>query len=198
VLWRWGSKMEFMLGGAMITLGYHLQDRVQNFDFHHEHATPQQVWTEFLEQNRMSSFVRSAWPRTNHHPEVILVTCMDGRLDTNEIAGDTREYYYVLRLAGSVLSLKEEEMLELAVANGTKLVVFTTHSDCAAEKVAGDPARRPQFPNLSKAVDERQQRFEEFLTRDMIREKTSSGHLLVKWMDLDTRTERLEPHISSH
>lgn len=33
-----------------------------------------------------------------------------------------------------------EEMLELAVANGVKVVVLATHTDCAAEKVAGDPA----------------------------------------------------------
>jgi len=99
-----------------------------------------------------------------------------------------------VRLAGSVLAPKEEEMLELAVANGVKVVVFTTHSDCAAEKAARDPASRARFPNLASAVDERESRFQEFLGRAMIREKTAAGELLVKWMDLDTQTERVFPH----
>lgn len=192
--WIWGDRIEFILGGAMINAGYRLQDRLEDYDFEHHHANPQQIWNEFLSQNRLASSVRHRWPRSRRHPLVAMVICMDGRLDTNEIAGDTREYYYVIRLAGSVLSEKEEEMLELAVANGTKVVVFTTHSDCAAEKVARDPAKRPLFPNLSKAVDERQQRFAEFLARPMIREKSAQGELLVKWMDLDTSDEHLEPH----
>lgn len=198
-LWKWGSRAEFLLGGAMVNIGYRLQDHLEAYDFEHHHATPDQVWTEFLSQNRLASSVRQIWPRSRRHPVIVMVTCMDGRLDTNEIAGDTREYYYVLRLAGSVLSEKEEEMLELAVSNGTKVVVFTTHTDCAAEKVAHDPAKRPLFPNLSKAVDEREQRFAEFLARPMIREKSTKGELLVKWMDLDTADEHLAPHImTSH
>jgi carbonic anhydrase len=120
---------------------------------------------------------------------------MDGRLDTNEIAGDTRRYYYVLRIAGSVLSPKEEEMIELTVNNGVKVVVFTTHSDCAAEKAAKDPAQRERFPNLAKAVDERQMRFDEFMARPGIKGRIDKGDLIVKWMDLDTQTERVSPHL---
>lgn len=192
--WIWGDRLEFLLGGALINAGYRLQDHLEAYDFEHTHASPQQIWDEFLSQNRLASSVRQRFPRSRRHPLIAMVVCMDGRLDTNEIAGDTREYYYVLRLAGSVLSEKEEEMLELAVSNGTRVVVFTTHTDCAAEKVARDPSKRPLFPNLSKAVDERQQRFTEFLARPMIREKTAKGELLVKWMDLETADEHLAPH----
>ena len=106
--------VQFELGGAMINLGYRLQDPVARFDFAHEHGGPPDIWEQFLKQNHMAASVRQRWPRTNRHPLIALVTCMDGRLDTNEIAGDTRRYYYVLRLAGSVLAPKEEEMLELA------------------------------------------------------------------------------------
>jgi hypothetical protein len=84
-------------------------------------------------------------------------------------------------------------MLELAVANGTKVVVFTTHSDCAAERVAADPVRRTQYPNLTQAVAERRARFDEFLARPNIRQKVQGGELLVKWMHLDTATEELSP-----
>ena len=44
-------------------------------------------------------------------------------------------------------------MLELAVENGVKLVVLTTHSDCAAEKAASEPETRKRYPALAQAVD---------------------------------------------
>ena len=47
---------------------------------------------------------------------------------------------------------------------------------------------------LARAVDEREARFAEFQARPMIRERMAKGELLVKWMDIDTRTERLAPH----
>ncbi len=198
--WKWGQRTEFVLGGAMVNIGYRLQDRLPEYDLTHHHLTPQQVWDEFLGQNRLASSVRFYLPRSVMHPVVALVACMDGRLDTNEIVGDTRRFYYVLRTAGSVLSIKEEEMLELTVANGVKVVVFTTHTDCAAEKAAKDPAKRALYPQLAAAVDERKARFDEFLVRPAIKERVGKGELLVKWMDLNTATERVEEHneVTSH
>ena len=175
----------------MVNVGYRLQDRIEDYDLHHHDLTPQQVWEEFRRQNDMAASVRDIWPRSSHHPLVTMVTCMDARLDTNEIAGDTRRYYYVLRLAGSVLEPKEEEMIELAVANGTKVVVFTTHTDCAAEAMAADPEQRPRYPALTAALAERHVRFEEFLARPLIRERLETGELLVKRMKLDTANDRL-------
>lgn len=189
-----GSEWQFRAGGAMINLGYRLQDPMAQFDFEHHHLTPPQIWDQFLHQNQLAAGVRDIFPRTSRHPVVAMVTCMDSRLDTNEIAGDTRRYYYVLRLAGSVLSVKEEEMLELAVDNGVEVVVFTTHTDCAAEKAAKNPAQRSRYPNLVQAIAEREARFQEFLDRPAIRQKTAEGQLLVKWMDLETRNERVMPH----
>jgi hypothetical protein len=194
VFWKWGSRIEFVMGGALVNLGYRLQDRLEAYDFEHNHPSAVEVWSEFLHQNQMAAAVRTRWPRSVRHPVVAMVTCMDARLDTNEIAGDTRRYYYVLRLAGSVISVVEEEMLELAVSNGVKVVVFTTHTDCAAEKVAKDSVQRASFPNLSKGIDEREAKFREFLSRPLIREKLLQNHLLVKWMDLDTANERVFPH----
>lgn len=193
----WSEPLQFALGGALINAGYRLQDSLARYDFQHEHANPEEVWEQFLGQNRLSSSIRWLFPRTSRHPVVAIVACMDGRLDTNEIAGDTRRYYYVLRLAGSVLSLKEEEMLELAVENGVEVVVFTTHTDCAAEKVSADPAARKRYPHLSQAVDEREMRFQEFLERPLIANRLTEGQLLVKWMDIDTKDERLVPHARS-
>ena len=190
----WGDRIEFVLGGAMVNAGYRLQDRLHTFDFeHHEHITPEQVLKEVMEQNRMASAVRSQWPRSSHHPLVAIVTCMDARLDTNEIAGDTRRYYYVLRLAGSVIGKKEEDMLELAVNNGTKLVIFTTHADCAAEKVSRDPDKARQYPHLTSELVQRRARLEEFMARPSIQAKIANGGLLVRAMHIDTATERIEP-----
>lgn len=194
VFLRWGSRIEFVVGGALVNLGYRLQDPLEDYDFEHHHPSAVEVWDEFLTQNKMAASVRTRWPRTARHPVVAMVACMDARLDTNEIAGDTRRYYYILRLAGSVISEVEEEMLELAVSNGVKVVVFTTHSDCAAEKVAKDVLKRATFPNLSKGVDEREAKFREFLKRPMIRDSLEKKELLVKWMDLDTATEQVVPH----
>ena len=194
VFYIWGSKIQFLTGGALINMGYRMQDHLEDYDFEHHHATPTQIWDEFARQNQMAASVRTLFPRATRHPVVALVTCMDARLDTNEISGDTRRYYYILRLAGSVLAEKEEEMLELAVTNGVKVVIFTTHTDCAAEKVAADPAQRKRFPQLSISVDERGKRFAEFMARPLIREETSKGELIVKWMDLDTNNESIAPH----
>jgi len=191
---RFGARAEFVLGGAMVNVGYRLQDKLEDYDLVHHEATPTQVWEEFLHQNDLAARVRAQFPRSTRHPVVAMVACMDGRLDTNEIVGDTRRYYYVLRLAGSVISPREQEMLELAVINGVKVVVLTTHSDCAAEKVAKDPQRRLEFPELSKAVDERAAHYDEFMGRPRIRERIDRGELMVKWLDLDTNTERVSPH----
>lgn len=193
LLWFHRARAQFIAGGALVNLGYRLQDPLEDYDLEHHEVTPGQVWTEFLDQNRDAARVRSRWPRSTRHPVMALVTCMDARLDTNEIAGDTRRYYYVLRLAGSALAPKDEEMLQLAVANGVKVVVFTTHTDCAAEKVAADPAKSSQYPELSRAVKERQARFDEFRGLPLIQQRLASGQLMVKWVDLDTMNEQVIP-----
>jgi carbonic anhydrase len=197
VFLAFSNSAQFVAGGALVNLGYRLQDPIAGVDLDHHEASPMQIWEAFLSHNRMAADVRSRWPRSNHHPEIALVACMDARLDTNEIAGDTRRYYYVLRLAGSALAPKDEEMLQLAVANGVKVVVFTTHTDCAAERVAANPEQRQKFPQLAKAVDERQMRFDEFRSTPMIRERMQKNELMVKWMDLDTMNERVMPHVQA-
>lgn len=190
-----GREGRFLLGGGLIDIGSGLQDGVESFDFvHHEDITPEQVWEEMQKQNSLASGMRRTFPRTPHHPLVAMVVCMDARIDTNELVGDTRHYYYVIRTAGSVMSEREEEMLELAVANGVKLVVLTTHSDCAAEKVAANPEMRAKFPALARAVDERESRVAEFLARPAIAAATSAGSLMVKRTSIETLTDHLVEH----
>jgi hypothetical protein len=191
---RAGRSTQFTIGGALVNLGYRMQDHLRAFDFAHEKdTTPEEVWGEILRQNSLAAAVRKQFPRTPRHPLVALVVCMDARIDTNELTGDTRKYYYVIRTAGSVLSTKEEEMLELAVENGVKLIVLTTHSDCAAERVAASAEQRKRFPALAQAVDERDMRTQELLTRPAIADRVAKGELAIKQINIDTMTERMLP-----
>ena len=179
----------------MINAGYKLQDGIHDFDPGTGHEPrPQEVWKEFLAQNHLASSVRRQFPRATPHPLVAMVVCMDSRVDTLELTGDTRKYYYVVRTAGSVLDEQEEEMLELAVANGVKVIVLTTHSDCAAERMAKDPAKRKLYPSLAAAVDARERRIDEFLHRPNIAAKIARGDLLVERVHIDTSTE--EVHVA--
>ncbi|MBK9314656.1 MAG: hypothetical protein IPM55_10490 [Acidobacteria bacterium] len=189
-----GRRMQFFIGGAMINLGYGMQDHLASYDFEHEHAiSPGDVWKEMQSQNEVASAVRKWFPRTARHPLVAMVVCMDARLDTNELTGDSRHYYYIIRTAGSVLSEREEEMLELAVANGVELILLSTHSDCAAEKVASTPDMRQRYPALARAVDEREARIKEFLARPAVASKIAAGALDVKLVNIDTMTEKILP-----
>ncbi|MGB8330155.1 MAG: carbonic anhydrase [Polyangiales bacterium] len=183
---------QFLLGGGLVNLGYRLQDRFGAYDFvHDESVTPEQVWDELIRQNELAAGVRDFFPRTVRHPVVAILACMDARIDTSELVGDTRRYYYIVRTAGSVLSPAEQEMLELAVLNGVKLIVLTTHTDCAAEAAAADPEKRKKFPALISLMDERERRIEEFMARPTIKAAIEAGTLEIKHARIDTDTDRL-------
>jgi hypothetical protein len=184
--------VEFLVGGAMVNVGYRLQDRLSHYDFQHDESiTPDEIWKELKRQNQLAAGVRGIFPRTVRHPVVALLACMDARIDTSELVGDTRRYYYVVRTAGSVLAPPEQEMLELAVVNGVKVVVLTSHTDCAAEGAAADPELREKFPALAELMDKRTQHIEDFMQRPIIREAIEAGELTIKYARIDTDTDRL-------
>lgn len=184
--------VEFVVGGALVNLGYRLQDRLSKYDFQHDHSiTPGEIWDELSKQNELAADVRDVFPRTVRHPVVAVLACMDARIDTSELVGDTRRYYYVVRTAGSVLSPAEQEMLELAVLNGVKVLLLTSHSDCAAEAAAADSESREAFPALTELMDDRVRHVEEFLERPVIKKAIEAGDLEVKFARIDTDTDRL-------
>jgi len=192
-------RAEFIVGGGLVNLGFRLQDRLSHFDFEHDESiTPDQVWVELERQNELAAGVRNFFPRTVRHPVVAVLACMDARIDISELVGDTRRYYYVVRTAGSVLSPAEQEMLELAVINGVKIIVLTTHTDCAAEAAAADPELREKFPALISLMDERERRVEEFIARPTIRDAIAEGKLQIKHARIDTSTDRLVVDIEHH
>lgn len=191
---RPGRSLRFLCGGALVSLGYMLQDDLTSYDFEPEHEhdiSPEQIWAEMRFQNDLAASVRRLLPRTPRHPLVAMVVCMDARLDTNELCGDTRGFYYIIRTAGSVIEAKEAEMLELAVEHGVRLLVLTTHTDCAAERAAAAQELRSRFPALVRAVDERSVRIQELLARPVIADRIAAGRLAVQQIDIDTLTERM-------
>ena len=185
-------KVQFVVGGALVNLGFRMQDHLQAFDLEHgEHLVPDEVYHRVLEQNKLAADVRVKFPRTPRHPLVAMVVCMDARIDTEELVGDTRKYYYVIRTAGSALADKELEMLELAVANGVETILLTTHSDCDAEKAAKDPALRAKYPHLVDALDHRAEVDRSLIARPLIAQRIAEGKLAVKFMHVDTATDKL-------
>lgn len=187
-------RLQFLLGGAFVNLGFRLQDHLHAYDLEHdEPGTPSQIWESLLEQNEMAAGVRELFPRSTEHPIVAVLACMDARIDTAELVGDTRRYYYIVRTAGSLLSPPEQEMMELAVLNGVRVIVLTTHTDCAAEAVAASPGRRDSFPQIVSLLDQRERLLAEFKARPVIRDAIARGDLAIYRARIDTSTDRLIP-----
>lgn len=184
-------KTQFILGGAFINLGYRFQDHIEDTS----NSFPSdlnQMADDLFEKNFLASKVRSVFPRSVHHPKTAILTCMDARLDTVEITGDTRRNYYTLRTAGSSLLPIHQEMLELAVNNGVKLIVLTTHTDCAAEKIAKDFESRRRYPKLAEAVLDRDKMMSMFLARPIIAQKIAENELKVVQAVIDTNTGKMD------
>jgi len=187
-------RFQFVTGGALVNMGYRMQDHIHAYDFVHDHEiTPDQIWNELKRQNELAASVRDYFPRSVEHPVIALLVCMDQRIDTNELVGDTRHYYYILRTAGSALAEPEQEMLELAVQNGVKVIVLTTHTHCAAEAAAADPELRAKYPAMVSLVDQREQNIQDFMNRPVIRDALASGRLRIEQVRIDTDTDRVMP-----
>jgi carbonic anhydrase len=186
------SRLQFLAGGALVNLGFRLQDHLDPYDPGGAPSlAPEQVLLRLLDQNAHASKVRAYFPRSIHHPLVAMVVCMDARIDTNELVGDTRKYYYVIRTAGSALNTQEQEMLELAVENGVKVLLLTRHTNCAAEGAERDPAQRARYPELVRALDERSAREAALIARPTLASRIARGALLVRHAEIDTATARM-------
>ncbi|MBK7056418.1 MAG: hypothetical protein IPH52_15500 [Leptospiraceae bacterium] len=105
--------------------------------------------------NKFSSYVKDVLPSYEHHPLVIIILCMDSRISTEELLGDSR-ISITLSACRLCDSRKEMEMIELALVEkkSVKLVIFTEHSDCAARKVANNAEKRNLYPSISRALAE--------------------------------------------
>jgi len=185
--------VQFVLGGAMINIGYRFQDHIKHGVAHPENQTPDRMWGEIKKQNKLASSIRSMFPRTTHRPKVAILLCMDARLHDDELTGDSRQLYYIIRTAGSVLPNVEQDMLELSIEKGVEVVVLTTHEDCAAEKASKDKKMSKKLPFLCDAVKHRKKDIRDFLARPSIKEKVESGKLIIVNAHIDTTNGMLVP-----
>lgn len=186
-------RVQFVLGGAMINVGYRFQDHIKHGVANLENQSPKKMWKEIKKQNKLASSIRSMFPRTTHRPKVAILLCMDARLDDDELTGDSRQLYYIIRTAGSVLPKVEQDMLELSIEKGVEVVVLTTHQDCAAEKASKDKVLSKKLPHLCAAVKHRTKDIKDFVARPSIKEKIESGKLIIVNAHIDTTNGMLVP-----
>lgn len=180
-------RVQFVLGGAMINVGYRFQDHIKHGVAHPENQTPNKMWKEIKKQNKLASSIRSMFPRTTHRPKVAILLCMDARLHDDELTGDSRQLYYIIRTAGSVLPKVEQDMLELSIEKGVEVIVLTTHEDCSAEKASKDKVMSKKLPYLCDAVKSRQKDIQDFLARPSIKERIESGKLIIVYAHIDPK-----------
>lgn len=180
------EKIHFFVGGVFINIGYRFQDHVDHAD-DNSHSPPKTQINNLLKRNQISSYVRKLFPRSVQHPKIAILTCMDARLDTVELMGDTRRSYYTIRSAGSVMDPLQQEMLELSVEGGVNVIVLTKHTDCAAEKAVKDGLRSLRYKHLSDKIRSREQDIHNLLNRELISSKIKKGELIV--LDAIVRTE---------
>lgn len=183
----------FVGGGGLVTVGHMVQGFVTGFDYKGTVGSPQQILDTVILDNQQASKVEGVVGGPTHKPEVMAVMCMDPRINSEVVLGDSRHYYDVVRLPGSVLSNEVIEAIELGVKeHRLKVVLFTTHTDCAMEKVAHSEAAH-EFPSLSNAVHKREEMYDHLLKRPLIAEKVRDGSLLIKRYQIDTPTGKLIP-----
>jgi carbonic anhydrase len=191
IFWR---PVLFFAGGGLLTAGHLVQGFVSGFSHSGEIGTPEQLLDTILIDNQSAARAEHLLPTPRRKPEVMAVMCMDPRLNSESVLGDSRSYYDVVRLPGSVLSDEMIEAIELAVEeHHVRLVLFTTHTDCAMEKVAASPSAE-HFPALSDAVRKREQKFQELLRRPAIARHLQAGDLLIKRFVIETHSGKLTPY----
>ena len=184
------QRIQFILGGAFINVGYRFQDHVEQEHFSESESSLNASLVKLLNQNQSAAKVRHFFPRSVKHPKVALLTCMDARIDTVELMGDTRRAYYTVRTAGSVLEPLQQGMFELAIENGVRIIFLTRHTDCSAEKlVFKEEASR--YPHLKNGVLSRKSQIQQFLRREMIYKKIKDGNLIVVEALIDTHDGKI-------
>lgn len=186
----------FQLGGGFVSIGHSMQEAVDGFERGGEVGTPSDLLARIELHNAESSTAKQVLNDPRQKPEALIVMCVDPRLDAKLVLGDTRDYYDVVRMPGSVLTEELMEAIELGVSeHKVKVVAFTTHTDCAMEALAHSD-HADHFPALSRSLLEREATYQQFLRRPIIAEKVASGDLIVKRFRIDTTTSKLMPETS--
>lgn len=186
-------KFSFVVGGFFLHTGYVIQDWAESF--HHEIADhdpvhPNEIYKTLMGQNALMA---KAWNVTpdlkDRKPKALLILCIDPRLDDNRILGDSRGYYDIIRIPGSVITAEVAEAVELAVVkHAVKLVMVITHTDCAMEKLAASRDGRAHYPLLAEGINYHSQRLRALSHRPAILERLQKQHVWIIEKRIDTAT----------
>ena len=186
-------KASFIMGGFFAHTGYVIQDWAGHFHdkFHDDdHVHPHEVFNKIIAQNKLQASIWKMTPTvTERKPKALLIMCIDPRLDDNRILGDTRGYYDIIRIPGSVITPEVAEAVELAVVkHAVKLVLVATHTDCAMEKLAQSKDGHAHYPMLSKGINDHALRLKELSHRPEILKRLQKQDVWVIERRIDTAT----------
>lgn len=189
-------KASFLIGGFFAHTGYVIQDWTAGFhdEIHDDdHVHPHEIYNKVVAQNKLQARMWQVTPPvTARRPKALLVMCIDPRLDDNRILGDTRGYYDVIRIPGSVITPEVAEAIELSVVkHAVKLVLIATHTDCALEKLALSPTGRKHYPRLTQGIHDHALRLKELAHRPEILKRLQRQELWVIERRIDTSTGHL-------
>ncbi len=186
-------KLSYHLGGFFLHTGYVIQDWAEAF--HHEKSDqdqvhPNEIFKTIIAQNTLMAKIWNVTPELkDRKPKALLIMCIDPRLDDNRILGDSRGYYDIIRIPGSVITAEVAEAVELAVVkHSVNLVMVVTHTDCAMEKLAASDAGRHHYPLLSEGINNHSKRLQSLSHRPPILERLQKQQVWVIERRLDTRT----------
>lgn len=190
----------FYVGAALIEVGYLFQHISYGAPLSAQEGahTPDEVMTSLDERNSWSAGFRKLWRVMDEigHRDApplagVIVACMDYRLDTDQILGNSRGEFYVIRKPGAALTNETIEEIFVALHRNPSIILVTTHSDCAMEKLAHTQEGPEKFPNLTAGVLNFKQRLAELQAMPEIQKRVAAGSLKIIMRHIDTQTERL-------
>lgn len=186
-------KVSFHVGGFFLHTGYVIQDWAESFHHEigdHDAVHPNEIFKTIIDQNALMAKVWKVTPDLkDRKPKAVLIMCIDPRLDDNRILGDTRGYYDVIRIPGSVITEEVAEAVELAVVkHAVKLVMVVTHTDCAMEKLAASADGKHHYPLLAEGINNHRKRLQSLSHRPAILERLQKQQVWVIERRIDTKT----------
>lgn len=94
---------------------------------------------------------------TTQHPEIVLVSCSDSRLDVSYIFDLDLGQIFEIRTAGQVLASSDIESIKYAVDHlNVKIIIVMGHTNCGAVTAAvnsiNDDEVRNEYPTITSSI----------------------------------------------
>ena len=183
------DRIAFAFGGQLVFWGRAMMDGETNFVSGCSEYTPCDLLEVIYERNQL---VVRRGPSKIRVPVGLVITCMDPRIDTSAILGDSRGYFDRVQIPGAVLSAEVMETVRLAVtAHGVKFVMVLSHTDCAMEKIVCSEDA-DSYPELRSNVLKRDQSFATLCSQKYVTERVRRDELVVVKALLHTNTWEIE------